>query len=91
MQNSDIIATIGVSLLLIAFFLQNLKVLKEGGLIYLSLNLIGAAVAGYASLMISFMPFVVLECVWGLVALFGLLKLFLSKKSVSRETDSKNN
>jgi hypothetical protein len=86
MEISDIIATVGVGLLLIAFFLQSLKVIRSESFIYLMLNLSGAAIAGYASWIISFLPFVVLECVWGLVALFGLIKLFLFKKAVSRGT-----
>lgn len=64
MSNSDIIATIGVSLLLIAFFLQNMKIIKSESAIYGLLNLFGAATAGYASWMISFYPFVILESVW---------------------------
>ena len=81
MQTSDIIATIGVSLLLIAFFLQILKVIKTESATYSLLNFIGAAIAGYASWLIPFMPFVILEAVWCLVALYSLIKLYTKKKS----------
>jgi hypothetical protein len=85
MALSDIIATAGVSLLLIAFFLQSLKVIKAESLSYGLLNLFGAGIAGYASWLINFMPFVILEAVWCAVALFGLFKI-LSNSNVSRET-----
>ncbi|WP_199141461.1 CBU_0592 family membrane protein [Pedobacter sp. ASV12] len=81
MRPSDLIATIGVSLLLIAFFLQSLKLIKAESWSYGILNLLGAGIAGYASWLISFMPFVILESVWSAVALYGLFKLFVKKKS----------
>lgn len=86
MQTSDIIATIGVSILLIAFILQSIKAIKTESIIYSLLNLIGAAIAGYASWIISFYPFVILEFVWCIVALFSLYKFF-SSSNVSRETN----
>ena len=84
MSTSDLIATLGVSLLLIAFFLQALKVIKSESVIYGALNFLGAAIAGYASWLIHFTPFVILEIVWSAVALYGLIKLYTTK--VSRET-----
>ena len=81
MKSSDLIATVGVSLLLMAFFLQSLKFIKTESWTYGLLNLLGAGVAGYASWMISFIPFVILESVWSAVALYGLFKLFVKKKS----------
>ena len=41
---------------------------------YQGLNALGAAIAAYASHHIDFLPFVVLEVVWCVVALFYLLK-----------------
>ena len=86
MTTSDLIATLGVSLLLIAFFLQALKIIKSESIIYGLLNFFGAAVAGYASWLMNFTPFVILEAVWCAVALFGLIKVF-TKNKVSRETE----
>ncbi|MBB6129428.1 hypothetical protein HDF22_003554 [Mucilaginibacter lappiensis] len=39
------------------------------------MNFIGAGTCCYASYMVSFYPFVVLEGVWGFVALISLLKV----------------
>lgn len=85
METTDLIATLGVSLLLIAFFLQSFKFIKAESYSYCLLNLFGAGIAGYASWLIPFIPFVILEAVWFLVALFGLIKLYRSQ-NVSRET-----
>ena len=41
------------------------------------MNLIGAAIACYASVLINFIPFVILEATWGIVALAALIKSFL--------------
>ncbi|WP_432712604.1 CBU_0592 family membrane protein [Pedobacter sp.] len=81
MKSSDIIATVGVGLLLIAFFLQTLKVIKFDSKTYILLNLFGAAIAGYSSWMINFIPFVILEAVWVVVAILSLLRNVKSKRS----------
>ena len=89
MTTTDLIATTGVSLLLLAFLLQNLKVIKADGATYSYLNFFGAAIAGYASWLIPFLPFVILEGVWCLVAVFGLFKYY-KKSTVPRETNDNN-
>ncbi|RZK43924.1 MAG: hypothetical protein EOO90_01300 [Pedobacter sp.] len=74
MKPSDYIATLGVSLLLIAFCLQNLKIIKTESYSYGLLNLFGASIAGYASWIIAFYPFVILEIFWSLVAIYGIFR-----------------
>jgi hypothetical protein len=69
---ATVIGTLGVTLLLLAFFLNFIKVLRADGWSYLGLNLVGAMLAGYSSYLISFMPFVVLEGTWAGVALIGI-------------------
>ena len=75
MKLSDIIASIGVTVLLIGFFLNLTKRIASDSKLYTSLNFIGAAMCGVSSYMISFYPFVVLESIWALVALTSLLKV----------------
>ena len=58
----------GVALLLLAFLLNLFKRMRADGYPYTTLNFAGAALACYSSYLISFMPFVVLEGVWALVA-----------------------
>lgn len=64
----------GVAILLAAFLLNVLRVLKADGVVYLALNAVGAGIAGWSSWLIGFMPFVILEGTWAAVALLGLLR-----------------
>lgn len=70
----DAIGSVGVTILLVAFFLNAFGWLDRGARSYQLLNLVGAAIAGYASWLIGFLPFVVLEGTWALVALVALLR-----------------
>ena len=80
MTLADIIATVGITILLIAFILNSINLIAANKPFYNLLNIIGAALCGISAYMISFYPFVVLEAVWSLVALIALIM------SVSRET-----
>lgn len=70
---STVIGSIGVALLLLAFFL-NLFGFLAAGRRYALMNLIGGALSAYASYLIDYMPFVVLEGTWAVVALIALLR-----------------
>lgn len=74
MSLPDCIGTIGVSLLLLAFGLNLLKIIAADSYLYLGLNVIGAMLAGLASVLINYIPFVILESVWMLVSLFAITK-----------------
>ena len=73
MKTSDILASIGVIILLIAFLLNLYKKLPAASKAYKLMNLIGAIICDFSSYLIKFYPFVVLESIW---ALFALLALF---------------
>lgn len=74
MVYNDIIGTIGVGLILIAYFLNTEKLLPNDGKLFYVLNIIGAALACYASFLINYWPFVILEGTWTLVSIYGLMK-----------------
>jgi hypothetical protein len=74
MNSGELIGTIGVSLLLIAFALNLAKKLAADSSAYLLLNIIGAGLACLSSYVIAFWPFVVLEGVWTISSLVMLLK-----------------
>ncbi len=74
MTTSDIIGSLGVTLLLIAFFLNLFKMISPESKSYGLLNIIGAGMSCYASVLIGFVPFVVLEGTWALVAAIGLIR-----------------
>jgi len=78
---ANVIGAIGVALLLAAFLLNLLKLLRAESAGYSALNLVGAALACYSSYLIDFMPFVVLEGVWTAAAAFALGRAVLSPAS----------
>ena len=80
MSYTDIISTIGVSLILLAFFLNTFKFLADSSKLYFVLNIVGGAFACYGSVLLNSLPFIILEGTWSLVALVGLIKTF-SKNS----------
>ena len=75
MKTSDILASIGVIILLIAFLLNLYKKLPASSNVYKLCNLIGAGICGFSSYMIHFYPFVVLEGIWASVALLSLFNV----------------
>ncbi|HEY9197510.1 MAG TPA: hypothetical protein VIM77_14640 [Mucilaginibacter sp.] len=75
MKTSDVIASVGVIVLLIAFLLNLMGRLSADNKVYKLMNFIGAGTCCYASYIVNFYPFVVLEGVWSLVALLSLLRV----------------
>lgn len=75
MSYTDLISTIGVSLILLAFFLNTFKYLIEKSKLYFILNIIGGAFACYGSVLLGSLPFIVLEGTWSIVAFLGLIKM----------------
>jgi hypothetical protein len=73
-SGATLIGSVGVGLLLLAFMLNLLGVLRAGTYAYLALNLAGGALACLSSYMIGFVPFVVLEGTWAGVAGIGLAR-----------------
>ena len=74
MTLTDWIGFLGVALLLVAFFLNLAGMVQKDSLVYLLLNLAGAALACLASVMLDYLPFVILEGCWTLVSAYGLVK-----------------
>jgi uncharacterized protein with PQ loop repeat len=77
MNFSSVIGSMGVALLLIAFFLNLFRFVKEDNTSYILLNIFGAALSCYASFLINYMPFVLLESIWCLFALMAIFKKVL--------------
>jgi hypothetical protein len=74
MSFSDWIGTIGVGLILIAYFCSTFNWMSSQSRIFFLLNTVGAAMTCYASYLIEYWPFVVLEGTWTIVSLIGLVK-----------------
>jgi energy-converting hydrogenase Eha subunit E len=80
MNFADWTGTIGVSLIFIGFFLNLTNKISKDGYLYIVLNLLGGAIACYASILLNYMPFIILEGVWTLVSLISLIRLSLKKQ-----------
>lgn len=74
MNYNDSIGAIGVGIILIAYFLNIFSFIKKDGNFYFILNIVGASIACFASYLIHYMPFIVLEATWAIVSIFGLFK-----------------
>jgi hypothetical protein len=79
MNTNDSIGSIGVGLILLAYFLNTFGYIKNEGKLFFALNILGAALACYASYLINYTPFIILEAVWVVVSIAGLLKVFYKK------------
>jgi len=74
MSYNDIIGTIGVTIVLLAYFLSVLKIISPTSSIYYFMNFAGAALACYASFLIQYFPFIILEGIWSSISFIALLK-----------------
>ena len=73
MKFSDVIASFGVIVLLIAFLANMYGKLPTQSKIYALMNFFGAAICCYGAYLVRFYPFIVLEGAW---AFFGFISLF---------------
>ena len=75
MNYNDIIGATGVGLILLAYFFNTFSLIPKEGWLFFCMNIIGAGLACYASLLINYVPFIILEGVWCLVSVAGFIKL----------------
>lgn len=81
MNTSDWIGFIGVTILLAAFLLNLLNKISAKSLTYILMNAIGAGLACLASVLINYVPFIILEGAWTSVSLVSLFQNLRSKNS----------
>jgi hypothetical protein len=79
MTQTDWTGFIGVTILLIAYFLNLRGVFKKDNLTYLFMNFAGAGIACFASVLLKYLPFIILEGCWTLVSVIGILNTFIRK------------
>jgi hypothetical protein len=80
MSFADWIGFLGVSILLLAFLLNLLKKISQESQVYIVLNLVGAGLACIASILIEYVPFIILEAVWTIISLLSWIRLLASNK-----------
>ncbi|MEP7195668.1 MAG: hypothetical protein ABI851_04065 [Saprospiraceae bacterium] len=76
MNINDWIGTIGVSLLLLAYILNLKDLIHKESISYLCLNTLGAGLACIASVLLNYVPFIILEATWTIVSLYGFFNYF---------------
>lgn len=74
MNTIDWIGFLGVFQILLAYTLQVAGKIKSNDLLFILMNLIGASMACIASILMEYIPFIILEGVWAIVSLLSLLK-----------------
>lgn len=74
MSVTQVVGSIGVALLLFAFFMNSTRRWESDSRVYHAFNAAGAAISGYASYLIGYAPFVVLEATWCGVAIVALAR-----------------
>lgn len=91
MEYADIISGFGVTFILAAFFLSTFKLLKTEAKLYFLLNIVGGSLACYGSILIHSLPFTILEGIWAIVAIVGLIKTIIPRSSIDTEKKTNNN
>ena len=74
MNSIDWIGFIGVFQILLAYVLNVLDKIDKDDLSFILLNLLGAGMACYASVLMNYVPFILLEGIWAAVSLVALIK-----------------
>ncbi len=82
MTLTDWLGSAGVFLILLAYFLNIFNRLDKEGYFYVLMNISGAALACLASVMLKYLPFIILEAAWTLVSMAALIKVSLSDRAV---------
>jgi hypothetical protein len=75
MNYNDLVGFIGIFITLFAYFLATVALIKKDGKLFYVMNAVGAALACYASILINYWPFVILEGTWTLISVYGLMRV----------------
>lgn len=75
-MNSEVIGSIGTTLMLTAFLLNILDKLDNNNILYISMNFVGGALACIASWIIDYIPFVILEGTWSIISGWAVYNYF---------------
>ncbi|MCX6319719.1 MAG: hypothetical protein NTW29_20740 [Bacteroidetes bacterium] len=79
MTITDWTGFIGVAILLVAYFLHLRNIIHKDSQLYLLLNTAGAGIACFASVLLHYLPFIILEGCWTMVSLIGLVHYYKRK------------
>ena len=82
MNYIDWIGFVGVFQILLGFILNITGKINTEDLSFILLNLIGAGMACLASVLMKYVPFIILEGVWTLASLISLINYFKNKSDL---------
>lgn len=71
---SNILSSIGVALILAAYYLDLKKIIPKN-YVYFALNILGSVFAGLGAFYVQLWPIVVLEIVWAFISILEIFKL----------------
>jgi hypothetical protein len=80
---SNVITSIGVTLILIAYFGNATGKIPQNK-IYFSLNVAGSILAGYGAYLVQLWPIVILEVIWAITSLFEIYIISGKTKSLKK-------
>lgn len=80
METNDLIGSIGVTMMLVAFLLNIVDKLDNDHFFYIVLNFIGGFMACIASCLIEYTPFIILEGTWTIISGWGIYDWFVRRK-----------
>mgnify|MGYP001429333370 FL=1 len=81
----DWLGAIGVFQILLAYILNVTGKIAPESWSFILLNFIGATIACTASVLLDYLPFVILEGVWALTSLITLIKKIISPRNTNLE------
>lgn len=76
MNFTDWLGFVGVALILLAYVLNVSNKVSNTSYIFIVLNFIGASIACVASILLEYVPFIILEGIWAFISFISLLKKF---------------
>ena len=76
MNLTDILGSVGVALILLAYFINLIDKLSNDHPLYICMNICGAGLADAASIRLEYIPFIVIESAWTVVSLWALIIFF---------------
>ena len=76
MNFTDWLGFVGVALILLAYVLNVSNKVSNTSYTFIVLNFIGASIACVASILLEYVPFIILEGIWAFISFISLLKKF---------------
>lgn len=81
MNFTDWLGFVGVALILLAYILNVTNKASNTSYTFILLNFFGASIACVASILLKYLPFVILEGIWAVISLVSFMNKFKRQNS----------